>query len=593
MRNPSPPYSPTFDGTLSDFDIYPLAGFAVLRQNPLPAVLIEGSFFSHPHEERRLALTEFNAIEAWGIFIGIGKYFRAGIPALTLHSDSLTHDARTPLVIGVDPWTELDRRWIDARLDGREAPLTLNDSSQSITITPSQDLKSGPHTLTLAVKNRSGNSSWPFCKTITVMLAPAELHTVINPSILPPGGGATSRFVCTVQDSSGDPVADGTPVRVLAPPAGLDTVALTQKGKVVIYLTAPASEGAVTITASAGPRTITDSLIIRHGEIGYAGGVIQNRMNNATIGGATVSLIAGNAVEKIVDVTLEDGRYLIGDTLNDTLLLQVRRAGFFTVQRRLRDTLGGNANITLTPVASGVLHGRFYAIDPRFGGMETGDRSADGLTASRVNLAIARRLEELLTSGGATVSLIRSSDTTIAETERTKRSALLLRGMYIRIDAALPTIKTACEIYRNIQNQQLAEKILGALASSAGLDSSGVFRSSERFFNDIAMGTISVRLPSVSTGYFDQNKEQKIDRIAWGMFAGIVQQRGFDATHGSTYKVVDAGTGSPLPGVPVILDRTFTQLTDTAGTVTFFRLEQPDSNLLIPATHNAMLSKLP
>ncbi len=32
MRNASAPNSPTFDGTLSDFDIYPNSGFAVLRQ---------------------------------------------------------------------------------------------------------------------------------------------------------------------------------------------------------------------------------------------------------------------------------------------------------------------------------------------------------------------------------------------------------------------------------------------------------------------------------------------------------------------------------------------------------------------------------
>jgi len=60
----------------------PTADSGSFRDNPIPAVLIEASFFTYPPEERRLALEEFNTIEAWGMFIGISRYFRAGCRVL-------------------------------------------------------------------------------------------------------------------------------------------------------------------------------------------------------------------------------------------------------------------------------------------------------------------------------------------------------------------------------------------------------------------------------------------------------------------------------------------------------------------------------
>jgi len=61
----------SFDGTLSDFIVYPRSGFSVLRHTTIPAVLIEGSFFSSTYEEQRLKLPEFNDIQAW---LSDGRY---------------------------------------------------------------------------------------------------------------------------------------------------------------------------------------------------------------------------------------------------------------------------------------------------------------------------------------------------------------------------------------------------------------------------------------------------------------------------------------------------------------------------------------
>jgi N-acetylmuramoyl-L-alanine amidase len=594
MRNPGPPSSPTFDGTLSDFDIYPRSGFAVLRQNPLPAALIEGSFFTHPHEERRLSMEEFNTIEAWGIFLGLGRYFRAGVPGLTLLSDSVTHGPRPPLLVRTDPWSEIDRRTADVRLDGVDAPWTLSDSGGIITVMPPENLKSGNHSLSVVVRNIRGNASWPFRKTITVMLPPAELLVDLHPSVLPPVPGATTRITCVAADSSGSPVADGTPIRVRALANGIDTVTLTKNGESVVYFTVPAQEGTIDITASSGSITETVTLPVHHGDIGFLDGIVRSRLTGIPVSGALISLAFPDPEnrEHRADVTRDDGRFLIGDTLVGNPFLEVRRYGFFPFRQRVLELIGAPRSIALPPVANGVLHGKTYVLDPRFGGAESGDISPDGNKASNLNLSLARRLFELLKAAGANVYLMRASDTTIIEAERIKRSAELPQGMYVRIDAGLADAKASCEIYRNITNRRFAEKLLRALGTFAGLQTGEVSASNDRFFNDVAMGTISLRLPSVTTGYFDEDG-LNAEKTAWALFAGILQSEGYDLNHRVVYRVVDTETGVPRKGVPVVLDRTFTQLSDSSGTLSFFALEQSDSKITIASTYHATLSQLP
>jgi N-acetylmuramoyl-L-alanine amidase len=72
----------SFDGTYSDYNIYPSQGFSVLRLSKIPAVLVECGFTTSQFESSRISLKEFNAIEAWGIFRGLCRYLSNGIPEI-------------------------------------------------------------------------------------------------------------------------------------------------------------------------------------------------------------------------------------------------------------------------------------------------------------------------------------------------------------------------------------------------------------------------------------------------------------------------------------------------------------------------------
>jgi N-acetylmuramoyl-L-alanine amidase len=69
---------------VSDLAIYKTDGFAVLRHARVPAVLVEGSFYSNPAEEQRLRDPLYNRREAYGLFLGLARWAQAGLPRVRL-----------------------------------------------------------------------------------------------------------------------------------------------------------------------------------------------------------------------------------------------------------------------------------------------------------------------------------------------------------------------------------------------------------------------------------------------------------------------------------------------------------------------------
>lgn len=166
MRNASGLGS--FDGTYSDYMIYPGAGFSVLRKTKIPAVLVECSFFTSRFENLRLNDEVFNRIQAWGIFRGIGKYFRAGIPQIESSvNDSVIVNPGTELSFLLTDKSGIDPKSIQVQLDNREIPFDFDEESGGLTISIS-NLGKGEHTLKIICANKNGNHSFPFHKKIVI-----------------------------------------------------------------------------------------------------------------------------------------------------------------------------------------------------------------------------------------------------------------------------------------------------------------------------------------------------------------------------------------------------------------------------------------
>lgn len=159
----------SFDGTYSDYWIYPGAGFSVLRVTKIPSILVECGFFTNLHEERRLAIDEFNKIQAWGIFGGISRYYAAGIPKIEYAmSDSSFSQNILELKFSIQDSTGINAESIQVYFDSLKAKnFTYDDSSGELSFLL-QDVSNGEHVVRILAANKNGNHTFPFHHKILV-----------------------------------------------------------------------------------------------------------------------------------------------------------------------------------------------------------------------------------------------------------------------------------------------------------------------------------------------------------------------------------------------------------------------------------------
>lgn len=166
MRNPGGLGS--FDGTYSDYNIYPGEGFSVLRRTNIPAVLVECAFHTSRFEELRLNNEEFNQIQAWGIFRGAAKYFRAGIPQIEFLADSLKYENNIlDIFFALRDPAGINPKAITVFLN-KEEITGLYDKSKNILRINLNNVQSGEYSLRIICANRNGNHSLPYHKQIIV-----------------------------------------------------------------------------------------------------------------------------------------------------------------------------------------------------------------------------------------------------------------------------------------------------------------------------------------------------------------------------------------------------------------------------------------
>lgn len=146
----------SFDGTYSDYNIYPGKGFSVLRLTTIPAVLIEAGFHTHHFEELRLADTLFNKVQAWGIFRGIARYLKAGIPKI-----SFIEKKNNSCFYLINDSIKINPNSIKVWEDSVEIKSFLFDELKSI-VTVNLNNNNEEKYIRIVAANINGNHSFPF-----------------------------------------------------------------------------------------------------------------------------------------------------------------------------------------------------------------------------------------------------------------------------------------------------------------------------------------------------------------------------------------------------------------------------------------------
>lgn len=166
MRNPGGLGS--FDGTYSDYNIYPGEGFSVLRRTKIPAVLVECGFHTSRLEELRLNDETFNQIQAWGIFRGIAKYYRTGIPQIQFLSDSTkVIENRYKFTFALIDTTGINPRSIMVFLNKEEIEYKFDKQTGLLSV-EIENLVPAENSIRIICANKNGNHALPFHSTISM-----------------------------------------------------------------------------------------------------------------------------------------------------------------------------------------------------------------------------------------------------------------------------------------------------------------------------------------------------------------------------------------------------------------------------------------
>jgi len=563
----------SFDGTMSDFSVYPNSGFSVLRNTNIPAILIEGSFFSSYYEEQRLIIPEFNDIQAWGIFRGLGKYFKAGIPKLEMLTPDSFSTGNPIILIKASDNYGINQKTIYVDLDGKELPFKFDNKTGTITITPSENLTNGDHTLNVIVQNKNGNHSFPFRKRIRISRKAQSLKINIFPREIPADEKALSIISVKVIDSLGQNVADSTIVYFNINKGKIDDFAYTKNGIASAYIGAASEECKAVIEVTCQNVIDTDTIYYINSNSKYVSGLVTDQ-NLVPISGCGIIIpdVSGFIFPSLpYTLTDNNGKFIFNKINTDSFKLFFIKDGYFGKEVNLKlDSKVNQCSTKLDKVFNGVLFDKNIFIDARYGGIEKGE-IYNNLTSSKINLDIAKYLYNLLKAAGANAILVRDSDNYISEEDRAKMTTDYKRGIYIRIDVSNKENISIVQ-YPNIPNTNLSRSVMNELHKITGLDTTKITSSYNSIFMLTSIGTISVSLPSLNSKFFNsENLKYRESQCAWGILNGILKFYGFD--NGKTLTItLKEQDNKILKGTEAILDGSLISVSNNNGIINFYNI---------------------
>ena len=572
MGNPGSPSS--FDGTMSDYMIYPNAGFAVLRLAEIPAVLIEGSFFSSQYEEQRLKREEFNTIEAWGAFKGISRYLKAGIPHISMLSDTVTALYRPTLVFRASDSSGINKRSLVATIDNVEIDAVLRQDSNLVYCTPPTDLSNGAHTISLVVRNGNGNASFPFKRPLFVRPPVDSILVTVTPQRLPPSSEAMAAVNVRAYDRKGSACSDGTELSLTATRGTIPASVKLSSGEAQTYFIPDTAVGISEVRASASGRSASATLTLTHGKEKFVTGVVISAADSMPIGNAMV--ITHRELPTPLSMpqsarTFSDGRYILYDTMMDSMTIEIGREGFFGVSAMC--SVSGEVTQlrhALTPVAGGVLRGKTFVLDARLGGPASGtiaQQNGQFLRTSDVNLAIAKRLQQLLIGAGATVLQVRKFDFSLSESMRIKYALNALSGVYIDIGASDTSHRAEVFVDPTVVRKPTGSSLLWGISSMLHCDTSAVRSGQTPIFSAIPYDALSITLPVVTDTIFASPLVYAVNQCAWGIYRGLLKTYGYVEKAGS---MIAMPAGSAPPYKKIVLDNSLTTVSNADGSYFFY-----------------------
>ena len=321
---------------MSDYYVYPDAGFAVLRNSKLPSCLCEASFHSNPEEEQRINDPAYNKREAYGYFIGLAKFFFSGVPKVEyLKAEKMTSNRQPEFQVKIyDGFRNrlILKDSIRVKIDDKVLPFTYNQSSGIITVQPVEPLANNYHTLYTDFENINKTSVYPNPFTFQIVPEVRSLEVKVYPSTIPNDGNAQASIQVYARDQQGNPSADNTIIELSSDKGAFSfSLGSTQNGYFQTYLFSSKDTGMITITAKNNSCIGTAAVMVQKTKTAFLVAEIYDQRTKQTIENAHVTVVT--MMDNPSATTNRDGKGILSGVYSGRQMVEVTAAGYLPLKQ--------------------------------------------------------------------------------------------------------------------------------------------------------------------------------------------------------------------------------------------------------------------
>ncbi|MFZ1947437.1 MAG: N-acetylmuramoyl-L-alanine amidase [bacterium] len=544
--------------------------YHVLRNSVAPAVLCEPSFITNPRIEASLRSQDNLRIEAATYLIALADYFSRGVPRVVALgasgcSRADSPDTRPAIEVGFDAGTVIDPATVDLRLDGEALALAAVGANRFAAL-PADHLAGGLHLVSARARAVTGNASREAAAEFQIDIEPETLTLRVEPPVA--DGADPQRITALAFDRNRNPVADSTPVLFSWRSRGAAAASLTRftrAGQAAIYAGRDLPYGA---TVAARCRSLETSVALEvtaPPQMGqpraYVSGFVTDPEGRPVAGAS----VRGDHSGDFVGDTDDQGFFLLSCEPVPSRLAVFRRG--FT--RGRADLAPGEH-----PVVR--LRRLYGALDPSRGVMID---AVPELPARRFNLAVARKLRDLLEAAGIRADLTTSGEEPVTDETRLKRAEAFGPAVLVSIaspaGADLQASPASVGHYPESAAGQAMAKLVAEEIELALGGEVNIAETADYMIQQPTCPAIRVELgadaPAGETGA--EVPAAEVWRAAQALMCAVVRFLGVDRASTTSLAVRVTEGGRPAAACLVTLDGALEAVTDAAGEVTFAMIE--------------------
>jgi N-acetylmuramoyl-L-alanine amidase len=564
-------------------EIKPASYYVLRNSTAQAAVLGEASYLSNPNVEEKLKLSNKQKLEGEAYFLGLVSYFSRGVPRierLEPAGDTLDAPGSLSFVVRPEAGVPIDPGTAEIRVGRMRYKPHFDVMRSSLRCAVDPDLPNGSYEVLCTIRSLKGGTAASRPYTLFVS-RPARFVLPLQPSMAPEN---RVYFSLKILDGNGDPVADGTTIRVRSlddrgtfeGPCRNGVFGFETKG------TDPAQEFIAELPG------FTDTLRFD----GY------DRDEKKPL--LVIDASTGEAVPSPLAVS-RDRELNIRGNRRGLLLLPSGEAGTAWLVSahgyRMKLLPAGEAGgtILLESLYGGALDGLRIAFDPAGGGSDHQGVGNGKLRGAAANMEVAMRVSDILSGGGASVKLTRRGEETISIEERIYKINRFRPDLAVRIRLAEEEDDGApsCTVFHYPGSEKgmlLASELTERLE---GLPPCAEWRRGESaapFLQQTSCPAVEI-----CNGPMERAENERIyshplhpqleaERIA----AAVIASMGVQPIEQTVRILVN---GVPIVGAAVSIDQAVTRLTDESGGARFACV-LPGEHLLTVMIRGESLARL-